>query len=382
MKPSSVFSKLYCIQVIACSISAWLAFSELAGHEQAVEDGRRRRKRRHEGARLLQVINNRIDSPYEAMWPNSHLPSWAKKSTNYDVPRGKEVCFVHVGKAGGSAVGCSLGFSLHCRNKLHRHRRHHRRGLEVNGILPKITTHLFHKDVYNCLEDSAYFLFVVRDPIDRARSAFNYDRPENDDDGVEYLSEFYYDCPFYHFDDFVKNGLSEQGEASKSCKRLANGSLKGSLLHHPPGPSHWYYNYQYYYEAVPKDAPILVLRNEHLEEDWHKLESMLGGEEEDSPSFPRNNENTWSGEDDLYLSEESIAILCKVLCNEIQEHKKILRRAQNINEDQLQVSLIELETKCPMEAVFDECPEPLPDISVKLQENRGYYRMQEEEGES
>lgn len=100
------------------------------------------------------------------------------------------MCFVHVGKAGGSAVGCSLGFSLHCGNTT-----------QIGGILPKITTTIFHKDVYNCHEDDARYLFVVRDPIERARSAFNYDRP-NEAEGptnARYI-RYYDECAFSTID--------------------------------------------------------------------------------------------------------------------------------------------------------------------------------------
>ena len=131
-----------------------------------------------------------LESQFEHLWPGYKLPPWAKKPYNYKVPRNQSICFVHVGKAGGSAVGCDLGFSLHCKNTT-----------QADGILPKITTAVFHKDVYNCEDDSAYYLFVIRDPIDRARSAFNYERPRSK--GARKKARFveYYDhCSFSTID--------------------------------------------------------------------------------------------------------------------------------------------------------------------------------------
>lgn len=306
----------------------------------------------------LQLVDH-VDSPFEEIWPDSTLPGWAKKHVNYEVPSGQNVCFVHVGKAGGSTIGCSLGFSLHCGETV-----------QTNGILPKVTTHVFHKDVYNCPDDSAYFLFVVRDPIERARSAFNYDRPGDDcdDDYISRMNEFYFNCPFFYFEDYVQNGLSD-GVASKRCKGMAEVAIKGELPTF--GPSHLYYNYQYYYEAVPNDASIIVIRNEHIEEDWNSVSDMLGDREDilSQNHFPRGNANTWSSEEDMYLSEDSIAILCHSLCNEIQQYKKILRQAQNLNAQQLRVSLAELEKKCP---IGDTCSQKLPKIDSKLERNRGY----------
>ena len=278
------------------------------------------------------------------------------------------------GKAGGSAVGCSLGFSLRCGNTT-----------QKDGMLPMITGHAFHRDVYNCHDNSAHFLFTVRDPIDRARSAFYYDRPDESCQDSPYLrkmSKFYFDCPFFNIEDYVQSGLNRGGSAiaSNHCKRMARRVLMGT---HNVGPTHLYYNYQYYQEAVPKDASILVLRNEHLIEDWNNIEELVSrrrdGHKSDiqkikEDSFPRMNVNTWSNEEELYLSDESTAILCKALCNEIQQYKHILKRAINISNEQLQVSLDELKRKCPDEVVKDTCRQELPGIEEKLINERGYLK--------
>ena len=44
------------------------------------------------------------DSPYNLRWPDDDKPSWVKKIIPYNknVPIDKQICFVHVGKAGGS----------------------------------------------------------------------------------------------------------------------------------------------------------------------------------------------------------------------------------------------------------------------------------------
>lgn len=253
---------------------------------------------------------------------------------------------------------------------------------EEKSILYGMTSHVFHKNLYDCNDDSAYYLFSVRDPIARALSAFNYDRPDETSSkrDLDRLGPFYLGCPFYHFDDLVKNGLTKHGQASNRCKRIAKNSLKGTLPHHM-GPSHFEYNYQYYYEALPQDKNILVIRNEHIEVDWNSAEVLLESSTNTNVSFARANVNTWIDQSDLYISPESITTLCQVLCNEIQVYKKILRSAQNINEEEIHRSLIELMEKCPIEAVTDECPKPLPNISTKIQDNIGYESLEEEEDE-
>ena len=44
------------------------------------------------------------DSWYERRWPHSHLPKYLRKTIPYNkhIPHDKEICYVHVGKAGGS----------------------------------------------------------------------------------------------------------------------------------------------------------------------------------------------------------------------------------------------------------------------------------------
>ena len=46
----------------------------------------------------------KYDSPYEKRMPGSNQPVWARKWIPYNrfIPTDKQICFVHVGKAGGS----------------------------------------------------------------------------------------------------------------------------------------------------------------------------------------------------------------------------------------------------------------------------------------
>lgn len=85
------------------------------------------------GSMLKDHPNFRV-SPFELRFPNWELPSWAEKHMRTDqntIPAGKHVCFAHLGKTGGSTLGCSLGFSLHC----HKNTR-------LPGVLPLYTTNV------------------------------------------------------------------------------------------------------------------------------------------------------------------------------------------------------------------------------------------------
>jgi hypothetical protein len=126
--------------------------------------------------------------------------------------------------------------------------------------------------------------------------------------------------------------------------------------------------------GIPSNSSIVAIRNEYFTEDWNALEQSLSGRRDamSKDSIPKINQNTWTKQDDLFISDESLGILCQALCNEIQVYKQILLLAKNLNQGQVQASLDALEVKCPTEAITAECPEAMPDITKKLEENRGY----------
>ena len=253
----------------------------------------------------------------------------------------------------------------------------------VEGLLPQRTTRLFHADVYDCDDDSAYFLFVVRNPIERIKSAFLYDRPLSEKslkvrfpEYYERRKNFYLDCPSHGvFESLVQDGLTKHGRSSDVCKIRAFTGLTGERHF----SCHMYFNYQFHLEGVPENAKILAIRNEHLIQDWNGVEHFIGGEKE---IIPPKNVNTTIGvvnkskkdSHDKLLSEESTHIVCKQLCNEIVSYKKILRRALNLNYQEVERSMEELRETCPKYADYEEgdCPSPMPDIKEKLINTRGY----------
>jgi len=312
------------------------------------------------------------NSPYEQIWINSRLPRWATKSEQFtkiedSITPGERICYVHVGKAGGSSVGCSLGFQLHCTNT----------SQPMEGLLPQRTTRMFHADTYDCHDDSGFFLFVVRDPVKRIQSDFLYERPFSEvqlknqfPEYYERRKHFYMDCKWRTMEEFVKYGLKKP--KSDTCKARAYNALWGTKHY----PCHFYFNYQFHLEGLPQNAKILVIRNEHLINDWNGVEEFIGGKKDIIP--PNQTlavmNKSQKDESDKYLSDESKQIVCRELCNEIVNYKKILKRALNLNKDDLRETLEELRQQCPEYADVKEgeCPFPMPDIAEKLVNSRGY----------
>jgi hypothetical protein len=152
---------------------------------------------------------------------------------------------------------------------------------------------------------------------------------------------------------------------------------------------HQYFSYQYYWEYLfgansyhhDGDEPttedvassnVLVIRNEHMVDDYNSIEKLLGGKSDSisEANLPVNNARP-KNKTDLYLSESSKVALCRILCNEIQVYKHILRSAANLNDREKKQSLDDLMLVCPLEARMDGvCPEEMPDIREKIR----YFR--------
>ena len=329
------------------------------------------------------VKNEHKPSPYEKKFPSVDLPYWAHKQKPLTkeqeslIPQSEQVCFVHVGKAGGSTIGCVLGFSLHCSTN----------NQTAEGILPTLSTHVFHRGVNDCVNNNAYYLFVVRDPLARLKSAFYYERPiqrveglsSNDGSWLSRRQSLYFDCPFWTIDEFGRNGFNAEGFGSdgiddllKECPKIAYEAItgrRGYLVH-------WTYNYQFYLESIGlhnKDK-VIVIRNEHMVQDWNGVEVLLGGQENivTTENFPHDNSQN-KNETELYISDESRVTLCRMLCNEIQAYKSILRLAKNLKDNELVQSMDELREVCPNEADLEEeedCKDEIPDISAKIKRTK------------
>eukprot|EP00804_Cyclotella_cryptica_P028033 CCRYP_003894-RA/>CCRYP_003894-RA protein AED:0.00 eAED:0.00 QI:171/-1/1/1/-1/1/1/2577/1135 len=315
-------------------------------------------------------------SPYELTWPDLKLPFYMKKDREFaveSVPADKKTCFVHVGKTAGSTVGCAIGFNLHCSSKT-----------IAPGVFPQYATNMFHSQMYDCHDDSAYFVFVVRNPLDRMISAFNYDNPSKDwekfrqeygQKHYNFRKKLYMDCPFTTFDELAQQGLSSHGNATEECRRRAAAAIDGTEHF----GCHFFFNYQYHLEAVPHGSTIMTIRTEHLIEDWNSVEYNLGGQKKvlgpNQMVLSHNNVNTASGDKLKHLSDESRTLICEKLCNEIQMYKKILRNSINLSEEQVKESIIEeMMESCPVEAKSEQCKDPLPDITNKLVNSRGYLK--------
>jgi len=322
--------------------------------EESLEEEEEELRTNSKTVQILKVSDfpDRPVSPFEERFKRSHggafkpLPPWASKRFFFwkdEVPDGKSVCLVHVGKAGGSTVQCALGFRLHCDGEMR----------FPSGLLPHYTTHLFHANIDNCWDDMGYYLFTVRNPIERMKSWFAYEKPGGASEAawMRDRQSLYVDCPFPTLNDLAERGLDfTVHDVSDECHFRAHRAVRGIERI----GNHAYYNYRYYLEAIKDSANITAIRQEHMVEDWNSMEQLLGGSDNAVRAFPRKNFHDRDPKDD-YLSEKAQMLLCHALCDDIQAYKTILQRAINLSPSDVEDTMADLRKSCPIEADLTVC---------------------------
>jgi Sulfotransferase family len=264
------------------------------------------------------------------------------------------ICYVHVGKTAGSSMACSLGFSYDSCPIDRIHLPH--------GNLPKFTTSMVHKQFNDCkTRKIALYLFIVRDPLSRMQSWFTYERPPPNQTKIWNPTSYarkellFVKCPFPTLN--VLGGELGLGANNVTlCSRRAWKAITGEEAY----SAHNYYNFAFYYNEVmqqDKDARIVVLRTEHLEQDWRTIETQIlhGPQPFDSNfTFPTKH-SSHKNPEDYILSPESQENICHALCAEIQVYKYILSQAENLDKTDYDVSMQELMRHCPVEAALKKC---------------------------
>ena len=285
-------------------------------------------------------FNRKVDpSPYELRRPDKSLPDWAKKArdrASAAVPKEKQLCFVHCGKTGGSSIGCSLGFQLHCDFNDHR---------VQHSVLAASTTHTVHSNINDCPQDTQNYLISVRNPLDRLLSVFVYERPSVEDgfftNKEQNRLQIYRECGFRTLNELAEQGLAPEGTASPVCKKRASEYVQGLQRF----GYHAFFNYQYYLKELrlAESAKLFVIRNEHMVDDWNRIESILGGTQVVQKLSHVNSSDGKRLEGDRILSERARHLLCEALRDEIQAYKTILHQAVNLNKQDVQSSLQDLQ---------------------------------------
>lgn len=281
-------------------------------------------------------------------------PWWNKKKPDIEFSETeKEICFVHVGKTAGSTLALYFGFNYpECENALSETLGD---TPVAPGLLAAATTHMFHTEYNDCADKVFdYHLFVLRDPLTRILSWFNYEHPDTgywDEDRSLKQDLLYKKCDFDTLNILGETGLAprQTSNISDVCRGRARDAITGAVGF----STHNYYNYEYYLREVTTDAVpnIVVIRTEHLAADWKSIEEdILHGPKDQNVTFSRRCNSSPQRPDNMYLSPTAKRRICEALCQEIQVYKNLLHAAINLSEGDVAQSIAELYENCPVEA--------------------------------
>ena len=228
------------------------------------------------------------------------------------------------------------------------------------GYLPRATKHLFHNKQNDCSDDpetNRYHLFATRNPLKRMESWFAYEYISADHKHrrhYEAKKPLFVECPFGSLTQLAEWGLGGADHVSSTCRKRAWDAIRGKVAY----CRHNYFNYRYFLDRTPADSQLMVLRTEHLVDDWNSVEAQLHAAVHSNDSdvglphtitaedVPKRNKTRKKREE---LTPRATRLLCYALCHEIQVYKEILQRAQNLTPEQVNESLEELAQTCPRE---------------------------------
>jgi hypothetical protein len=285
--------------------------------------------------------------------------------------------FIHMGKTGGSSL------SLLLRNGCHSFLPHPCRKVERESMASKKIESYYHVPDFAFLPQSHhdFYFITTRDPFDRSISAFAFEHflnreARNDEPFDEYhfiekhvrlRYEKAYNC-FSTLERFVSFLEGESTDffypykehviKSESCKDFARAAFHGKVRLF----NHFYFSYARIFEFVP-DAErqiFYITRQEHLWDDWTRINQMLGQKEEvyvpDDESRNVRNSTQMEVEHNLPVSRDLSArgaiILCRALESEYKRFFWFLENAQNLSPVHVEQAKGYARTKCP-ELNFD-----------------------------
>lgn len=303
----------------------------------------------------------------------------------------RSIVFVHIGKTGGSTI--SMNLARGCREENMRHCRETFQSKFCSGHVCYQTATSRRVERYFHMEDIppvklsrfTTIVTVVRNPITRFMSAFAYEHPDNalvtnvtiDTQSIQKYSCFpslryllragmgHAEIPWNMAYMRYERSKQQRGIVMKqndehliryNCTEMALVAF-GHYYNLSLWQSHMSWNYRRYYQSMPNNKELIVMRDKHLYSDWVKVNELLSGDdanyslnEAPPPPFKENVRNMSSNyhtkEKWTTQTPEEQQWLCWLLYDEIRMYIMILSRAINLNDDDLREALEDVNEKC------------------------------------
>jgi hypothetical protein len=120
-----------------------------------------------------------------------------------------------------------------------------------------------------------------------------------------------------------------------------------------PWLTHMSFGYGRYYQSMPPDKELIVLRNEHLWDDWAEVDGLLGGGDARGTSLhpfltiERNVSGNYRNKERWWVqTHQEMVWLCTLLRDEIRHYIMILSRAINLDMDDLWEAMVDVDGVC------------------------------------
>ena len=308
----------------------------------------------------------------------------------------RNISFLHIGKAGGSSIACHLAEARkyvrkHCDDSIMK------RPVPLSALSLHVNCFAHMSGHFYCWHVNDAFLVNARNPLHRMASWFLYEHPHNHP--INYAERDYHCGDWMLFSCYPSlDALTTRGLAGtppsknqslrigpdltpNECSHWAWAAIQGSI----PATYHNFYNYDWYthrlfdphpvvsssssssnnsnhhldHGSTSRTKEIFVIRSEHLEQDWKTINEILGGGaggdcNHSMPATLMNRQNSARAKPlpvfNSTISATGIQNLCRALCDEIRIYWKLLSAAVNLNQSDMEVSLQELHSICPLEA--------------------------------
>ena len=125
-----------------------------------------------------------------------------------------------------------------------------------------------------------------------------------------------------------------------------------------PFVNHMTFDYRQYYQSMPQQKELFVLRQEHLWKDWQYINHLLGKDNPKYQNWPavppfqrveRNVSHQYVSQERWKLNDiQERRWLCHLLRDEIRTYLMIIMRSVNLNENDLRNAVGDVDRLCSM----------------------------------
>merc|ERR1711862_53485 len=192
----------------------------------------------------------------------------------------RKIAFIHIGKAGGSTAGsmirrkCTLPSNTKCQQYVSENR--DKKFIPYETQISLQVKEYFHVRKPNIQKYNS-FIVTVRHPLHRIVSWFLHNHPLNKITTRIPINDKVYNC-FVQIDDLATNGLNTNTDNINNDKTNEHKCKIAARIFIHQHLKYKFYTQELLQPRYKSRKEIFVLRAEHFWNDWHNINTILGGD--------------------------------------------------------------------------------------------------------